>query len=218
VRGRSIAASLVLTLAAACEGGGGGGGGNAAAVQAAPSQAPSATLTTGIPTTSPSPAVTASPSPSPAPSPTATEVAQAGSTFTCSDTQFLSDQSRFAAGSISADQFEDICGTVTSVLAPATTSSGTHGYFYIQMPPPSNYQIEIVSNLTAMAEAPSNNPPQTWPWVSVGQYVYVQGRYYYDNSASQGVDWTEDDSSNSWPHIGYVGVCDSTGTTCYKYW
>jgi hypothetical protein len=67
-----------------------------------------------------------------------------------------------------------------------------------------------------MAEAPTDDPP-AWPWVAVNQYVYVQGRYYYDSSSSQGVDWTEDDTG-SWPYIGYVAVCTSTGTSCTKYW
>ena len=97
-----------------------------------------------------------------------------------------------------ADQLVDICGSVTQVLAKKATSSGTHGYFYVQMP--SGYQIEIVSNLDAMAEASTDKPPTTWPWVAVGDYVYVQGRYYYDNSSSQGVDWTEDDTD------GFVGT------------
>ncbi len=89
---------------------------------------------------------------------------------------------------------------VTQVLAAKKTSSGNHGYFYVQMP--SGYQIEIVSNLDAMAEASTDQPPSTWPWVAVGDYVYVQGRYYYDSASSQGVDWTEDDTSGSWPHVG----------------
>ena len=92
----------------------------------------------------------------------------AGSSFTCSDTQFLHDQSAFAAGTIHADQFEQICGTVTSVLAAARTGSGTHGYFYLRLAAPSNEQIEIVANLDAMAEAPTGDPPATWPWVSSG--------------------------------------------------
>jgi hypothetical protein len=83
---------------------------------------------------------------------------------------------------------------------------------------PSGYQIEIVSNLDAMAEAPTDDPPATWPWVAVNDYVYVQGRYYYDSSSSQGVDWTEDDTSGSWPHVGYVAVCNSSGANCSKYW
>jgi len=105
---------------------------------------------------------------------------------------------------------------VTQVLAKKTTSSGTHGYFYVELP--SGYQIEIVSNLDAMAEASTDQPPSTWPWVAVNDYVYVQGRYYYDSSSSQGVDWTEDDTSSSWSHVGYVAVCTTTGTNCQKYW
>jgi hypothetical protein len=82
---------------------------------------------------------------------------------------------------------------------------------------PSGYQIEIVSNLDAMAQAPTNDPPSTWPWVAVGNYIYVQGRYYYDNASSQGIDWTEDDTG-SWPDVGWVAVCDNSGSNCNKYW
>ena len=159
------------------------------------------------------PKPTSPPTGTPTSTPTATPT---GNAFTCNDTQFTTYQSEFAAGSISADQFVDICGPVTSVLAKKTTSSGTHGYFSIEMP--SGYKIEIVSNLDAMAEASTDKPPSVWPWVAVGQYAYVQGRYYYDSSSSQGVDWTEDDTSGSWEHVGYVAVCDSAGTTCSKYW
>jgi hypothetical protein len=105
---------------------------------------------------------------------------------------------------------------VTQVLAKKTTSSGTHGYFYVAMP--NGYDIEIVSNLDAMAEASTDQPPSTWPWVAVGDYVYVQGRYYYDSSSSQGIDWTEDDTDSSWSHTGYVAVCNSSGASCSKYW
>ncbi len=161
-----------------------------------------------------------SPSPSPSPSPTSTASASPTATpsaaFTCNDTQFTTYQNEFAAGTISADQFVDVCGAVTSVLAKKKTSSGTHGYFYVAMP--SGYQIEIVSNLDAMAQAPTDQPPTTWPWVAVGNYVYVQGRYYYDSASSQGIDWTEDDTSGSWPHVGYVAVCNSSGASCSKYW
>lgn len=159
---------------------------------------------------------TASPSSTPSAAPSSTPTAPPSTAFTCNDTQFTTYQSEFAAGSISADQFVDICGPVTSVLAKKKTSSGTHGYFYIEMP--SGYNIEIVSNLDAMAEASTDKPPTTWPWVAVGQYAYVQGRYYYDSSSSQGVDWTEDDTSGSWPHVGYVAVCNSSGAACSKYW
>ncbi len=170
----------------------------------------SLTGTSASPTPSPSPTPSGAPTSTPAPTPTPSAA------FACNNTQFLTDQSEFAAGSISADQLVDICGNVTQVLAKKTTSSGTHGYFYVQMP--SGYQIEIVSNLDAMAEASTGKPPSTWPWVAVGDYVYVQGRYYYDNSSSQGVDWTEDDTDSSWEHTGYVAVCNASGGACSKYW
>jgi hypothetical protein len=107
---------------------------------------------------------------------------------------------------------------VTQVLPEQTTSSGTHGYFYVSIPGSSSSTIEIVSNLDAMAEASTDQPPSSWPWVSVGDYVYVQGRYYYDSSSSQGIDWTEDDTDSSWSHVGWVVVCNSSGTSCNKYW
>jgi hypothetical protein len=179
----------------------------------------SLTGSSASPSPSPSPSPSSSPtakpsaSPSASPSPTATPTSAA---FACNNTQFATDQSEFAAGTISADQLVGICGSVTQVLAKKTTSSGTHGYFYVQMP--SGYQIEIVSNLDAMAEASTDQPPSTWPWVAVGDYVYVQGRYYYDSSSSQGVDWTEDDTDSSWEHTGYVAVCNASGAACSKYW
>ncbi len=179
-----------------------------AGATATPSAAPTATPS-GAPTATP----TATAAPTATPVPTATP---SSLPFACNNTQFLTDQSEFANGTISADQLVDICGSVTQVLAEKHTSSGNHGYFYVQMP--SGYQIEIVSNLDAMAQAPTDDPPSTWPWVAVGDYVYVQGRYYYDNSSSQGVDWTEDDTSGSWPHVGYVAVCNSSGASCSKYW
>ena len=146
-------------------------------------------------TATPVPTATALPTATPAPTPTPA--------FPCDNPQFLTDQSEFAAGTISGDQFVDVCGSVTSVLPKKKTASGTHGYFYVEMP--SGYQIEIVSNLDAMASG-SNPPPATWPWVAVGNYAYVQGRYYYDNASSQGIDWTEDDTGGSWPHVGWVVV------------
>ncbi|MGD1067822.1 MAG: hypothetical protein ABR975_13525 [Vulcanimicrobiaceae bacterium] len=136
-------------------------------------------------------------------------------TYACNDQQFLTDQSGFANGTISGDQLVDVCGSVTSVLAEQDTSSGHHGYFYVSIL--GGTTIEIVSNLDAMAEASTDQPPATWPWVTVGQYVYVQGRYYYDNSSSQGIDWTEDDTG-SWPDVGWVAVCDNSGANCQKYW
>ena len=178
----------------------------------APTATPTATPT-GAPTATP----TAKPSATPTAKPTATPTAAPTSApFACNNTQFLTDQSEFAAGTITVDQLVDICRSVTQVLASKKTSSGTHGYFYVQMP--SGYQIEIVSNLDAMAEASTDKPPSTWPWVAVGDYVYVQGRYYYDSSSSQGVDWTEDDTDSSWSHTGYVAVCNASGGSCSKYW
>lgn len=145
----------------------------------------------------------------------ASRSATASPPFPCNDQKFSSDQAAFAGGALSADQLEDVCGVVTQVLPEETTSHGTHGYFYTKMP--SGYTIEIVSNLNAMSEAPSDDPPPAWPWVADGEYVYVQGRYYYDNASSQGIDWTEDDTG-SWPYVGWVVVCNAAGTSCNKYW
>jgi hypothetical protein len=151
---------------------------------------------------------TPAPSSTPAPGPTGTN--------SCNNQQFINDQNAFASGALTGDQLEDVCGTVTQVLPSKVTTSGNHGYFYVQMP--NGYNIEIVSNLDAMAQAPTNAPPSSWPWVAVGNYVYVQGRYYYDNSGSQGIDWTEDDTSSSWPYTGDVVVCDNNGNNCNFYW
>ena len=177
---------------------------------ATPSPTPRPTATpTPVPTATPVPTPTPVPTNTPAPSP------QPTGTQSCNNQKFLNDQAAFANGSLSGDQLEDVCGFVTQVLPEKTTTSGRHGYFYIQMP--SGYNIEIVSNLDAMAQAPSNNPPSTWPWVAVGNYAYVQGRYYYDNSSSQGIDWTEDDTG-SWPYTGDVVVCDNNKANCNFYW
>jgi hypothetical protein len=154
---------------------------------------------------SPSPAVSSTPTSAPSNAP-----------YACDDAQFVSDQSAFASGGLTSDQPVDICGSVTSVLAAKLTGSGNHGYFFVALP--SGYQVEIISNLDAMAAAPTGQPPSAWPWVAVGAYVYVQGRYYYDSSTSQGVDWTEDDTDASWTHTGYVAVCTSSGANCTKYW
>jgi hypothetical protein len=135
----------------------------------------------------------------------------------CNNAQFLSDRAAFVAGTMSADQFVDVCGTVTAVRRAARTRSGTHGYFDVTLAGPSSVGIEIVANLDAMAQAATGAPP-AWPWVAAGQYVYVQGRYYFDRPGREGIDWTEDDSSRSWPHVGYVAVCDPGGTACTKYW
>jgi hypothetical protein len=175
---------------------------------------------TASPTTSPTSTPTAKPTATPTAKPTATPTAGPTSTpYPCNDPQFLTYQSEFGSGGIRADQFVDVCGVVTSVLPAKKTSSGRHGYFYVQIP--NGGTIEIVSNLDAMAQAPADKPPSTWPWVAVGNYAYVQGRYYYDNGSSQGIDWTEDDTSSSWPHVGDVVVCPSGQASCVggsKYW
>jgi hypothetical protein len=180
---------------------------------------PSPSPTTG-PTSTPTGSPTSTPTGSPTTKPTSTPTSSPTSApYACNDAGFLTDQSEFGSGKISADQLVDICGVVTQVLAKKTTSSGTHGYFYVQIP--GGGTIEIVSNLDAMAEASTDQPPSTWPWVAVGNYVYVQGRYYYDSSSSQGIDWTEDDTDSSWSHTGYVAVCPSGLATCIggsKYW
>ena len=136
--------------------------------------------------------------------------------YPCDDGQWQSDQRALAGGTLSGNQLVDICGPVTRVLAARRTRSGDHGYFFVRMP--SGYQLEIVANLDAMAAAPAGAPPPDWPWVVTGDYVYVQGRYYYDSAARQGVDWTEDDVRRSWPHTGYVAVCNASGANCSKYW
>lgn len=118
-------------------------------------------------------------------------------TYPCNNAQFLQDQQNFENGDISADQFVDVCGVVTAVLPAKHTRSGNHGYFYVQVA--QGVTIEIVSDLDQM------NAPK-WPWVMVGDNTYVQGRYYYDNDSSQGIDWTHHGTSNSWPHAGYVVV------------
>jgi hypothetical protein len=174
---------------------------------------------TAIASPSPSPSPYSSPSPSeppsasPSPSPSESPLA---SPPPCNDPQFVTYQTEFGAGSISGDQFVNVCGNVTRVFPSETTSSGLHGYFDITIAGANPNSIEIVSNLDAMAEAPSDRPP-TWPWVAVNDYAYVQGRYYFDNTNSQGIDWTEDDTSGSWPHTGYVAVCSSVGVGCLLY-
>lgn len=188
---------------------------------ATPTPAPTPTATiaptpTPKPTATPTQGPTATPKPTPTVAPTPTPVPTATpSAAPCNDQKFLDDQAALGSGSLSGDQLEDVCGSVTQVLPAKTTSSGQHGYFYVQMP--GGYNIEIYSNLDAMAQAPTNDPPSTWPWVSVGQYVYVQGRYFYDSNGTQGIDWTEDDTG-SWPYVGWVYVCDTSGKNCQKYW
>jgi len=124
----------------------------------------------------------------------------AGGSWPCNDQQFLSDQQEFANGTISGDQEVDVCGNVTQVLPSQTTRSGLHGYYDVQVA--AGVTIEIVCDLGDM-DAPA------WPWVKSGDYSYVQGRYYYDSSSSQGIDWTHHGTSRSWSTPGFV-VIDGT--------
>jgi len=157
-------------------------------------------------TSGPTPQPTTTPQPTPQPS--ATPQPTASPAWPCNDQQFLNDQQAFADGTLSGDQEEDVCGTVTQVLPSQYTRSGLHGYFYVQVAP--GDAIEVVSNLDQM------NAP-AWPWVATGDYVYVQGRYYYDNGSSQGIDWTHQGTSSSWPYPGYVVVCNASGGNCVQY-
>lgn len=185
----------------------------------------SLTGTVATPSPTPTPVPTATPVPTPTPVPTATPSATptpvpttspTATPFPCNNAQFATDQSEFVAGTITADQLVNICGTVTQVNAETDTSSGHHGDYFVQLP--SGVKIEILSNLDAMAEASTDTPPATWPWVAVGDFVYVQGRYFFDSSSSQGIDWTEDDTDSNWEHVGFVAVCNSAGANCLKYW
>jgi hypothetical protein len=130
----------------------------------------------------------------------AVAAASPGGSWPCNVGQFEQDQQKLASGAAEGDQEVDVCGTVTRVLPAKDTRSGEHGYYFIQVAPGDS--IEVVSDLGEM-DAPS------WPWVKVGDYSYVQGRYYYDSASSQGIDWTHHGTSRSWPSAGYV-VIDGT--------
>jgi hypothetical protein len=132
-----------------------------------------------------------------APGTVAAQPAPAGGSWPCNDQQFLTDQQQFANGSLQEDQEVDVCGTVTNVLASQDTRSGVHGYYDLQVAP--GTMIEIVCDLGEM-DAPA------WPWVKTGDYSYVQGRYYYDSTGSQGIDWTHHGTGRSWSSPGYVVV------------
>jgi hypothetical protein len=120
-----------------------------------------------------------------------------GGAWPCDDPGFVQDQQQFANGTLRGDREVDVCGTVARVLPSKVTRSGLHGYYTVQVAPGDS--IEIVSDLDRM------NAP-AWPWVKVGDYSYVQGRYYYDSPFSQGIDWTHHGTSNSWPTAGYVVI------------
>ena len=152
-------------------------------------------------TPNPTPGPTATPNPTPSPTATPNPTPQPTNTpgaYPCDDSKFLSDQQLLKSGAQSGYIEEDVCGTVTQVLPEKTTASGPHGYFYVQVDAAGD-TIEIVSNLNEM------NAP-AWPWVSVGDYAYVQGRQYYDSNGTAGIDWTHHGTSSSWPTAGYVVI------------
>ena len=117
----------------------------------------------------------------------------------CDNARFLADQQGLEqSGPTGIDLPEHLCGQVLAVSPRAKrTRSGWHGYFYLSVG--QGVSIRIVSDLDQM------NAPQ-WPWVSKGDQVEVQGRYYYDSLRRQGVDWTHHGTSRKWPWSGYVVV------------
>ncbi|MBS1027206.1 DUF3465 domain-containing protein [Gluconobacter albidus] len=117
----------------------------------------------------------------------------------CDNARFLADQHGLEqSGPTGIDLPEHLCGRVLAVSPKAKrTRSGWHGYFYLSVG--QGVSIRIVSDLDQM------NAPQ-WPWVSKGDQVEVQGRYYYDSLRRQGVDWTHHGTGRKWPWPGYVVV------------
>ncbi|QDH16635.1 DUF3465 domain-containing protein [Swingsia samuiensis] len=117
----------------------------------------------------------------------------------CDNSKFLSDQQSFEQnGPTKIDLPEHICGKVIAVAPRAKrTRSGWHGYFYVDVG--QGVSIRIVSDLDEM------NAPR-WPWVNKGDNAEIEGRYYYDNLRSQGIDWTHHGSSRKWQWPGYVVV------------
>lgn len=117
----------------------------------------------------------------------------------CDNARFLADQQGLEqSGPTGIDLPEHLCGQVLAVSPRAKrTRSGWHGYFYLSVG--QGVSIRIVSDLDQM------NAPQ-WPWVSKGDQVEVQGRYYYDSLRRQGVDWTHHGTGRKWPWPGYVVV------------
>ena len=149
------------------------------------------------PTIAPTPQPTIAPTPQPTIAPTPQPTSTPGGAYPCNDQQFLTDQQALINGTQSGYIEEDVCGKVTQVLPEKTTASGPHGYFYVQVDAAGD-TIEIVSNLNEM------NAP-AWPWVSVGDYAYVQGRQYYDSNGTAGIDWTHH-GTGSWGTPGYVVI------------
>ncbi len=108
----------------------------------------------------------------------------------CDDAGFL----RIAAARPAGYTEVTVCGPVTRVLRRRTSRSGTHAYFFVRVDDAGD-AIEVVTNVDETGSFA----------VRPGQYATVRGRYYYDNSGSQGIDWTHrSDPGASWPYSGYV--------------
>ncbi|QCE35768.1 DUF3465 domain-containing protein [Acetobacteraceae bacterium] len=89
-----------------------------------------------------------------------------------------------------------VCGDVTRTFRAKKTRSGLHFYFLLNVAP--HQDIRIVVNLDELQGH--------HPYIRVGDKVEVQGRYYYDNPRSQGIDWTHHGKSQKWPWEGFVTV------------
>jgi len=138
----------------------------------------------------------------------------AAATGACDDARFARDRSAFTAGTLSGDQPEDVCGTVTRVRRARETRSGAHGYFDVRLP--AGGTVEVIANLDAMARTRTDAPPG-WPWVAPGDAVEVRGRYFFDAPGRDGIDWVEGDVGRSWPYPGFVTVCTANRTRCATY-
>ncbi len=110
----------------------------------------------------------------------------------CDDAAFL----RLAATHPRGYTEVTVCGTVTRVLREKTTRSGRHKYFYVRVDPAGD-AVRIVTNIDETGDFT----------VAAGDTATVHGRYYYDDDASQGIDWTHHNDANaSWPYPGYVSI------------
>lgn len=88
-----------------------------------------------------------------------------------------------------------VCGKVVRVPRSRATRSGTHEYFYVDIP--GGAPIEVVSNENEMGG---------WFPVRVGDDALVRGRYYHDPDGAEGIDWTHHGTSASWRFSGYVVI------------
>ncbi|QCE33369.1 DUF3465 domain-containing protein [Acetobacteraceae bacterium] len=117
----------------------------------------------------------------------------------CDNSAFLKEEASNAQNYFqrrAPDMPVHICGEVTRTFPAKKTRSGRHFYFLLNIVP--HKAIRIVVNLDEM----QNHRP----YIRVGDRVEVQGRYYYDNPHSQGVDWTHHGTSQKWGWPGFVAV------------